>query len=69
MLLYFFPSYSIYHFLQKTEFPPECQIVRRIIKSTKIQRMRSWNKFRDTIGDAIAGEEQEEEEEDPEGGA
>lgn len=31
--------------------------------------MRSWNKFRDTIGDAIAGEEQEEEEEDPEGGA
>lgn len=66
MLLYFFPSYTISY--RKQNFH-HCQIVRRIIKSTEIQRMRSWNKFRDTIGDAIASEEQEEEEEDPEGGA
>lgn len=66
MLLYFFPSYSIYHFLQKTEFPPlsDCQKNYQIHGNSTYEVVKQ-----DTIGDAIAGEEQEEEEEDPEGGA
>lgn len=39
------PSYSI-------SYENGISTIVRIIKSTEIQRMRSWNKFRDTIGDS-----------------
>lgn len=39
------PSYSI-------SYENGISTIVRIIKSTEIQRMRSWNKFRDTIDDS-----------------